>query len=273
MKVSRLCSVAGVAALALLAACAPKQSATEPEAKPVATVNGHPLSRDLYNFLTKNMANKAPADLTEEQRNQILDTLIRAEVVAQQAEKDGLDKKGDTRQALAVQRLQLLEEASANEYLKDRKPTDAELKAEYDTYITSQPKTEYTARHILVKSEDEAKAIIEKLNKKTAKFEDLAKAESIDGSKASGGELGWFKTTSMVKPFGDAVIALKKGEITQTPVKTDFGFHVIQLEDVRDTTPPPFDSVKDRLSQSVMAKKFKDYQDQLLKSAKIEKSL
>jgi peptidyl-prolyl cis-trans isomerase C len=271
MKVSRLCSVAGVAALALLAACAPKQSATEPEAKPVATVNGHPLSRDLYNFLTKNMANKAPADLTEEQRNQILDTLIRAEVVAQQAEKDGLDKKGDTRQALAVQRLQLLEEASANEYLKDRKPTDAELKAEYDTYITSQPKTEYKARHILVKSE--AKAIIEKLNKKTAKFEDLAKAESIDGSKASGGELGWFKTTSMVKPFGDAVIALKKGEITQTPVKTDFGFHVIQLEDVRDTTPPPFDSVKDRLSQSVMAKKFKDYQDQLLKSAKIEKSL
>src|SRR5580658_3501990 len=119
MKVSRLCSVAGMAALVLLAACAPKQSATDAEAKPVATVNGHPLSRELYNFLTKTMANKTPAELTEEQRNQILDTLIRAEVVAQQAEKDGLDKKGDTPQALAVQRLQLLEEASATEYLKD----------------------------------------------------------------------------------------------------------------------------------------------------------
>jgi peptidyl-prolyl cis-trans isomerase C len=273
MKVSRLCSVAGMAALVLLAACAPKQSATDAEAKPVATVNGHPLSRELYNFLTKTMANKTPAELTEEQRNQILDTLIRAEVVAQQAEKDGLDKKGDTPQALAVQRLQLLEEASATEYLKDRKPTDAELKAEYDTQIANLPKTEYKARHILVKNEDEAKAIIEKLNKKSAKFEDLAKAESIDGSKTSGGELGWFKTTSMVKPFGDAVMALKKGEITQTPVKTDFGYHVIQLEDTRDATPPPFDSVKDRLAQAIEAKKFKAYQDDLMKNAKIEKSL
>ena len=273
MKVSRLYSVFGMAALVLLAACAPKQSATDSEEKPVAVVNGHPLSRDLYNFLTKTMANKTPAELTEEQRNQILDTLVRAEVVAQQAEKDGLDKKGDTKQALAVQRLQLLEEASAEVYLKDRKATDAELKAEYDTQIASLPKTEYKARHILVKNEDEAKAIIEKLDKKTAKFEDLAKAESIDGSKSSGGELGWFKTTSMVKPFGDAVMALKKGEITQTPVKTDFGYHVIQLEDVRDTTPPPFDSIKDRLSQAVMAKKFKEYQDQLIKDAKIEKTL
>jgi peptidyl-prolyl cis-trans isomerase C len=270
MKVSRLYPVFG---LLLLAACAPHQSATDADSKPVATVNGQPVSRDLFNFLAKNMANKAPTDMTEEQRNQLLDNLIRAEVVAQQAEKDGLDKKGDTKQTLAVQRLQLLQDASANEYLKDRKPTDAELKAEYDTYVASQPKTEYKARHILVKSEDEAKGIIEKLNKKSAKFEDLAKAESIDGSKTSGGELGWFKTTSMVKPFADAVLALKKGEITQTPVKTDFGYHVIQLEDERDTTPPPFDSIKDRLAQSVMAKKFKDYQDQLMKSAKIEKSL
>jgi peptidyl-prolyl cis-trans isomerase C len=273
MKVSRLYPAIGMAALVLLAACAQKQSATEPESKPVATVNGHPLSRDLFNFVAKSMTNKPAADLTEEQRNQILDRLISAEVVAQQAEKDGLDKKGDTPQALAVQRLQLLEEASAEAYLKDRKPTDAELKAEYDTQIASLPKTEYKARHILVKTEDEAKAIIEKLNKKSAKFEDLAKSESIDGSKTSGGELGWFKTTSMVKPFGDAVMALKKGEITQTPVKTDFGYHVIQLEDTRDSTPPPFDSVKDRLAQSISAKKFKAYQDELLKNAKVEKSL
>jgi len=270
MKVSRLYPVFG---LLLLAACTPHQSATDTDSKPVATVNGKPVSRDLFNFLAKNMANKAPTDMTEEQRNQLLDNLIRAEVVAQQAEKDGLDKKGDTKETLAVQRLQLLQDAAANEYLKDRTPTDAELKAEYDAYVASQPKTEYKARHILVKSEDEAKAIIEKLNKKSAKFEDLAKAESIDGSKTSGGELGWFKTTSMVKPFGDAVLALKKGEITQTPVKTDFGYHVIQLEDVRDTTPAPFDSIKDRLAQSVRAKKFKDYQDELMKNAKIEKSL
>jgi peptidyl-prolyl cis-trans isomerase C len=270
MKVSRLYPVFG---LLLLAACTPHQSTTDTASKPVATVNGQPVSRELFDFLAKNMANKAPGDMTEEQRNQLLDNLIRAEVVAQQAEKDGLDKKGDTKETLAVQRLQLLQDAAANEYLKDRTPTDAELKAEYDTYVASQPKTEYKARHILVKSEDEAKAIIEKLNKKSAKFEDLAKAESIDGSKASGGELGWFKTTSMVKPFGDAILALKKGEITQTPVKTDFGYHVIQLEDMRDTTPAPFDSIKDRLAQSVKAKKFKDYQDQLMKNAKIEKSL
>jgi peptidyl-prolyl cis-trans isomerase C len=270
MKVSRFYPIAG---LLLLAACAPHQSATDAGSKPVATVNGQPISRELYNYATKQMTNKTPADLTEEQRNQILDVLVHAEVVAQQAEKDGLDKKGDTQQALALQRLQLLNEAEAEGYLKDRKATDAELKAEYDTQVAALPKTEYKARHILVKTEDEAKAIIEKLNKKSAKFEDLAKAESIDGSKSSGGELGWFKTTSMVKPFGDAVMALKKGEITQTPVKTDFGYHVIQLEDTRDATPPPFDSVKDRLAQTIAGKKFKDYQEELLKTAKVEKSL
>jgi peptidyl-prolyl cis-trans isomerase C len=270
MKAFRFAPIVG---LLLLAACAPHQAATDTASKPVATVNGQPISRDLYNFATKQMTNKAPGDLTEDQRNQILDVLINAEIVAQQAEKDGLDKKGDTQQALALQRLQLLNEAEADVYLKDRKANDAELKAEYDTQIAALPKTEYKARHILVKDEAEAKGIIEKLNKKSAKFEDLAKAESIDGSKSSGGELGWFKTTSMVKPFGDAVIALKKGEITQTPVKTDFGYHVIQLEDTRDATPPPYDSVKDRLGQTIAAKKFKEYQEELKKNAKIEKTL
>jgi len=123
--------------------------------------------------------------LTGEQRSQLLDTLIRAEVVAQQAEKDGLDKQGDAPQSLAMMRLQVLERASMANYLKDRKPTDAELKTEYDSQVAAMPKTQYKARHILVKTREEAEAIIADL-KKGAKFEKLAADKSLDNSRTNG---------------------------------------------------------------------------------------
>src|ERR1700683_245447 len=272
MKIAKLLPLLG---LVLLAGCNKVSTPTEaakPAEKPVAVVNGTPISREFFNYYVKNAAGKTAGDLTADQRSQLLDNLIRGEVIAQQAEKDGLDKNGDTAALLMLSRLQILEQADAEQYLKDKKPTDAERQAEYDAQVAAMPKTQYHARHILVKTQEEAQKIIDEL-KKGAKFEDLAKKDSIDSSKEQGGDLGWFSPANMVKPFSEAVVALKKGETTQTPVQSQYGWHVIQLIDTRETPVPPLDSVKDRVDQLVQNKKFKAYQDELMKTAKVEKDL
>ena len=262
--------------LLLLAGCAKTASTGDssktPADKPVATVNGVPISRAMFDYYVKNTSGKAASELTAEQRSQLLDNLVRGEVVAQQAEKDGLDKAGDTASLLELSHLQILEQADAEQYLKDKKPTDAERQAEYDSQVAAMPKTQYHARHILVTTQEAAQKIIDQL-KKGAKFDDLAKKESIDSSKEQGGDLGWFSPSNMVKPFADAVAQLKKGEYTQTPVQSQYGWHVIQLIETRETPVPPLDSVKDRVDQLVQNKKFKAYQDDLMKNAKVEKNL
>ncbi|HEY3808590.1 MAG TPA: peptidylprolyl isomerase [Steroidobacteraceae bacterium] len=261
--------------IALLAGCAKTgpsaDTAKTPTEKPVATVNGTPITHAMFDYYVKNTAGKNAAELTPDQRAQLLDNLIRGEVVAQQAEKEGLDKTGDTASLLELSHLQILEQAEAEQYLKDKKPTDAERQAEYDSQVAAMPKTQYHARHILVSSQDSAQKIIDQL-KKGGKFEDLAKKESIDSSKEQGGDLGWFSPSNMVKPFADAVATLKKGEYTPAPVQTQYGWHVIQLIDTRETPVPPLDSVKDRVDQLVENKKFKAYQDDLMKNAKVEKN-
>ena len=234
-------------------------------------MNGQPLTSAQFELFTKAIAGKVPSDLNAAQRSQALDTLVRAEVVAQQAEKEGLDKQGDATPSLALARLQILEQAAMVNFLKDHKATEAELKAEYDAQVVAMPKTQYKARHILVKTKAEADQIIAEL-KKGAKFEKLAADHSLDGSKNNGGDLGWFSPGNMVKPFAEAVAQLKKGETTPTPVQTEFGWHVIRLDDTRETTPPAFDTVKDRLVQIVEAKKFKAYGDGLVSAAKVEKT-
>ena len=146
-----------------------------------------------------------------------------------------------------------------------------ELHAEYDTAIGQMDKTEYHARHILVANKEQAEQIIKKL-KGGAKFEDLAKAQSTDtGSKDNGGDLGWFTTSRMVKPFADAVKGLKKGEVTPEPVQTQYGWHVIQLEDTREAAPPPFEQVKPQLTDAVLRKELQAYVEDMKKQAKIEK--
>ena len=266
-----------LAALLLLSACnklgqSPTTASTAaPADKPVATVNGEAISHAMFDYYIKNTAGKPNVEVTPEQRAQLLDNLIRGEVIAQQALKDGLDKTGDTVSLLALSRLQILEQAGAEQYLKDKKPTDTERQAEYDSQVAAMPKTQYHARHILVASQDAAQKVIDQL-KKGAKFEELAKKESTDSSKEQGGDLGWFSPANMVKPFADAVALLKKGEYTQTPVQSQYGWHVIQLLDTRETPVPPIDQVKDRVDQLVQNKKFKAYQDELMKTAKIEKN-
>jgi len=260
-------------AAALLAACSQKgtQDATASKSPPVAIVDGKTIDRDLYEFYAKGIANKPSSELTPEQRDQVLDNLVRANVIAEQAEKDGTAKEANTAALLELQRLNVLQQAVSEKYLKDRKASDQELRAEYETQVAQLPKLEYHARHILVATEQFAGKIVAELEK-GAKFEDVAKRESMD-SKENGGDLGWFTPDRMVKPFADAVVALKPGEYTHAPVQTQYGWHIIKLEETRDLSPPPFDSVKQRLEQVVQTNKFKEYVDGLMKTAKVEKKL
>ena len=271
MNHSRLALV--LVTLAALAACQPKTAGTaiNDNSPAVATVNGVPITRSFWEFYIKGITGgKSPADLTADQRSQALDNLIRAQVVADHATRDGLDRSGDTAYMLELARLNVLQQAVEERYLKDREPTEQELRAEYETQLAAMPKTEYHARHILVATEPFAQKVIDRLDK-GEKFDAIAKTESMDSSKNNGGDLGWFTPGRMVPEFAGAVMALKPGEFTHSPVQTQYGWHVIQLLETREVTPPPFDQVRQRLVQVVQAKKFRIYQDELMRNAKIEK--
>jgi peptidyl-prolyl cis-trans isomerase C len=261
-------------ALAALAACQPRSAPTATDTTPpVATVDGAPISRGFYDFYIRGITGgKSPAEINAQQRAAALDNLIRARLVAEEADKEGLDKSGDTQYLLQLARLNVLQQAVEEHYLKDRKPTEQELRAEYETTLASMPKTEYHARHILVATEPFAQKIIDRLDK-GEKFDALAKEDSMDSAKNNGGDLGWFTTNRMVPEFAGAVVALKPGEYTHKPVQTQYGWHVIQLLETREVTPPPYDQVRQRLEQVVQAKKFRLYTDELLHNAKIEKYL
>jgi peptidyl-prolyl cis-trans isomerase C len=261
-----------LAALAALGACQPKNATTVVDnSPPIASVNGVPITRDFYEFSIKEFTQgKSSADLTAQQRAAVLDNLIRARLSAEEASKEGLDRSGDPAFALELSRMQVLNQALEVHYLKDRKPTEQEVRAEYETEIASLPKTEYHARHILVATEPFAQALIARLDK-GEKFDVLAKEASMDSSKNNGGDLGWFTPNRMVPEFSGAVIALKPGDYTKKPVQTQYGWHVIQLLETRDVSPPTFDQVRQRLEQVVEQKKFHLYTDELMHNAKIER--
>jgi peptidyl-prolyl cis-trans isomerase C len=267
--------VSTVAAITLLlAACGKGQQAAAPAAtdKPtttpaVAVVDGTPISRDAYDDYLKGLLRGKPlTDVTADEKNQVLDQMINMQLIAAQADKDGLDKDPEVATRIALLRTQILADAAAQKYVKANEPSDQELHAAYDA---ATDKTEYHASHILVPTKEKADQLIKKI-KGGAKFEDVAKAESTDNSKANGGDLGWFTTARMVKPFGDAVKGLKKGEFTTDPVQTQYGWHIIKLADTRDA---PFDQMKAQLTNAIMQKKFQEYIEGLKKTAKIEKKL
>jgi peptidyl-prolyl cis-trans isomerase C len=265
--------VSTVAAITLLlAACGKGQQAAAPAAAtdkaatpPVAIVDGTPISREAFDdYLKGLLRGKPPTDVTPDEKSQVLDQMINMQLIAAQAEKDGLEKDPDVATRITLLRTQILADAAAQKYVKANEPSDQELHAAYDA---ATDKTEYHASHILVPTKEKAEQLIKKI-KGGAKFEDVAKAESTDNSKANGGDLGWFTLARMVKPFGDAVKTLKKGEFTQEPVQTQYGWHIIKLEDTRDA---PFDQMKTQLTNTIMQKKFADYIESLKKTAKIEK--
>jgi peptidyl-prolyl cis-trans isomerase C len=250
---------------------APAKRAPASAEATVATVNGTPITRTVFEYYAKTTTGKNLTDLPPEARAQLLDNLIRGEILSQQGIKDGLDKSQDVASQIVLMRVQVLGEAEATSYLKDKPATDEQVHAEYDAQVAMIPKTQYHARHILVPSQDAAQQIIDQL-KGGASFEELAKSKSTDSTKDQGGDLGWFAANTMVQPFATAVMALKKGEVTQAPVQTPFGWHVIQLLDTRDEAPPAFDSVKQRVQQLVQQKKVRAYQEDLMKTAIVKKT-
>ena len=264
-------------AVAGLAACtrtAPP-AATTATVDTVATVNGAPISRNMYNIYVKGalqQQGKDPSTLTQQQKDEALDTLVRAQLVLQQADKNGLTKTPQTADLLELARMNAVQQAFSENFAKENKPTDDEVKKEYDTQVAQLPHTEYHVEHILVATPDAANKLIGDLGK-GAKFEDLAKKNSSDSSKDQGGDLGWQTPERMVKPFSDAMVALKPGDYTHVPVQTQYGWHVIKLVETRPLTPPALDSVKDRVVQIVLGKKYKAYVDGLLAKAQIDKKI
>lgn len=242
---------------------------TTEQKPPIATVNGKPISAEAFALWTQTQVQKKPEELTPEQHKQATDALVNLYVAGQEADKQGLAKEGETAARLELERYNVLANALFQSKAKAITPTEQDLKAEYEKQVATMPKTEYRARHILVADEKVATDAIAQIQK-GAKFEAVAKKLSTDGSKDQGGDLGWFAPAQMVKPFSDAVEKLQKGQMTETPVKTDFGWHVIRLDDTRPVEPPPYDAVKDRLGPMVQQRQLRDYIDGLRTAAKVE---
>src|SRR6187549_3700339 len=277
MKAIRFLAVSALLALAACSKPATTEKAAEAPAAPasptVVTVNGKPISQKLYEEYALALARRPLSELSPEDREQIKENLVRVELIAQDAEKTGLVKDPDIATRLELARLEVLQQGAAQKYMKDRTATEAEMRAEFEAQIASAPLVEFQARHILVSSEDVARKIIAQL-KAGNDFAALAKRMSADkGSAAKGGDLGWFGPRDMDPAFTNAVALLKKGEFTATPVQTAAGWHVIQLQNTRDRTPPAYDDVKDRLAKIVVAKQFKLHSDEMLKLAKVDPPL
>jgi len=277
MKAIRFIAVGVLLALAACSKPAPTEKAAEapavPAKPPLVTVNGKPISEKLYEEYALALARRPLSELSPEDREQIKENLVRVELIAQEAEKSGLVNDPDVATRLELTRLEVLQQGSAQKYMKDHTATEAEMRAEFEEQIASAPLVEFQARHIVVSSEDVAQKIIAQL-KAGNDFAGLAKRMSADkASAAKGGDLGWFGPRDMDPVFTNAVALLKKGEFTSTPVQTAAGWHVIQLQNTRDRTPPAYDDVKDRLAKIVVAKSFKAHSDEMLKTAKIDPPL
>ncbi len=258
--------------LLLACGCTKAETPEEAAAKPVAVVNGAPISPDVWALYVKaSRSGKTPGDLTADEQKDALDQLIRMYVGAQEAEKQKLDN-GEPKARLELVHNNVMAELLFKKFAEGAEPTEAELKAEYDARVADAPKLEYHARHILVEDEAKAKDLISQLDK-GASFEKLATGHSKDGSATEGGDLGWFNPAQMVKPFSDAVQQLEVSKYTATPVKSEFGWHVIKLEEKRPTAPPPYESVKAQLGPMVNQKKFEAHLKELVKTAKVERSL
>ncbi|RBA23461.1 peptidylprolyl isomerase [Herminiimonas fonticola] len=237
-------------------------------AQNLAVVNGKPVPSSRADVMVKQMVAQGQQD-TPELRAMIKDELINREILIQEADKLGLGTHADVKSQVEIARQSILIRALVADYLKKNPVKDADIKAEYDRFKAQASDKEYHARHILVEKEDEAKAIIVKL-KAGAKFEDLAKQSKDPGSAANGGDLDWAAPAAFVKPFSDAMVSLQKGQLYDTPVKTQFGYHVIKLDDVRTAKIPTLEEVKPQIAEGLQQKKLQAFQQQLRAKAKIQ---
>lgn len=257
-------TVSRLIALSVLAA-----ASTVACAQNVAIVNGKAVPKARVDALSQQVARSGRA-VTPEIAQQIKEEVIAREIFMQEAQKRGLDATEDFRVQMELARQTILIRELFANYQKTNPVTDADVKAEYDKFVAANSGKEYRARHILVETEDQAKAVLAQLAKGD-KFEDIAKKSSKDpGSGANGGDLDWAPAANYVGEFSQAMVKLQKGQTTQTPVKTQFGFHIIRLDDVRDAQLPKLEEVKPQVLQQLQQQKLSDFQQTLRTKAKVE---
>lgn len=238
-------------------------------AQDVATVNGQPISQAELDFTLKAVGIPTA---TEDQRKALLEEVINRDVLAQEAVKQGLDKQDVVKLNVDSARKEILIAALLQDWAEKNPVSDTDVKKAYDISLTEfKNAKEYKVSHILVKEEDKAKELIEAIKAKKTTFAEAAKKDSLDpGSGRDGGNLGWSDANAYVPEFAEAVRAAKKGEISDTPTKSQYGYHIILVEDDRDIAPPSFDSSQAEIKQRLAREKMIEYVSKLRKDAKVE---
>ena len=262
----RTLAITFFAAIIIFASTASLTSAADE--KIIATVNG----ANITEWTLKRYASQRglpPETLNDQQRAALIEELINRELIYQDAVSIGIDRTPAIINEIAYQRANVIARSMLNRSSDRFEISDEDLKKEYENRLGELGGKELKARHILLEKEDDAKAVIAELDK-GADFATLTKKKSSGPSAENGGDLGWFSTDQMVKPFSDAASKLEKGSYSKTPVKTQFGWHVILLEDARLVNPPPFDEVKAQIRVGLQNKLIEAYISDLRKTAKIE---
>jgi len=264
---SRILIVSAVS-LMILSACNPTDKIQATDV--AATVNGTIISESRVDMMVKQAIAEGQPDVPD-LRKKIIDQLSMQLLISQEATRKGIDKKPEISEQLELARQSILANAFVQDYLRNNPVSDDMVKEEYEKVKAQMSGKEYKARHILVETEAEAKEVIAKLRKDPTGFEKLAMEKSKDfGSKVNGGNLGWFDPRAMIQEFGTAVENLTKGNFSEKPVKTDFGFHVILLEDTREKIIPALDQVKSSLTQKIQQQNMNELFEVLKAKAKIE---
>jgi len=261
----RASSIAAVllVGLACFSAVAPASAET------IKTVNGEAIDSSVLDFYIQSRLQKPPAQVTAEERSQLLDELTDIYLLTTQDAVKEVEDDPRIQAQLELQRRGILAQAVASTVFAGMNISEEEIQAEYESQSKLAPTMQYKARHILVESQGEAADVITQLDN-GADFSQLAKDRSTGPSGPSGGDLGWFAPNQMVKPFSDAVASLEDGQYTKSPVQTDFGWHVIMREDSRQSEPPTLDNVRPKIQQTLQQRRFQEYLDKLRADAKVE---
>ncbi|MBC7208400.1 MAG: peptidylprolyl isomerase [Methyloversatilis sp.] len=249
-----------------------KEKAAAPAAAPaegvLATVNGKAIPQGRADIMIRNQVAQGQQD-GDQLRSAVREELIRREVLTQAAAAKGMDKNAALMHQAELAKQAVLIQAYLQDYVRSHPVTEDTIKAEYEKIKAGLGNKEYKARHILVKTEDKAKEIIGKLQA-GEKFEDLAKDSEDPGSKDRGGDLGWSAPAQYVKPFSEALVKLEKGKFTPQPVRSDFGYHIIKLEDVRDLKLPSYDEAKPQIAQRLEQQTIAAHVNELRQKAAIK---
>ncbi len=260
----------------MLTACTEQTSSqpenVAPDLQAVAKVNETLISQDVVDLFIQQRANANRATLSNEQQEELINQVINFELLAQDAMKNRLDRQSPVSQQLQVDRMETLAAASIREYFETHPITEEMLQAEYQKTLSELDGIEYNARHILVDTEQQARDLIEQLND-GADFDALARRSSIEpGAEQRAGDLGWFTAGQMVKPFAVAINAMVAGQISNEPVQTKFGWHVIDLRETRDAPLPNFEDLRQQLEFQVKSDQIEGYVNMLRGAANIQRT-